>query len=174
MEVLSTLVSGLAIKNGPGVTVPELVMPTLSIPARLQDVNVVVFVDTRNKIGSLALTGAINQGASSAAATFSMASLDRGLWRLSGELHSTNFVGPAASSASPLCCRIALYNPQQTAAHYLAITFLQPGVPQRSGFFTFTFHLDQPGWILALESFVATGVGESIGAYAPVYIEQLI
>lgn len=146
----------------------------MSIPQPIQSIlpNPVFSPDLRNGIGSYLWAPVINQGASTGPQSANRVILDRGIYRISGSILSTNFVGPAASSASIKCARIALFEPNQNFASDIAHTPLEPSVPHQA-FFDLTIQLLTKGWLLSVETFVTTGVGQSIGVEAAVYISKL-
>lgn len=178
-QVNSTLTGDLQLSIGPslggGVEVPDVLLPVITIPHPLLSVApaVVPATNLANVNGSVQKSIFINQGASSAAAYSEMAYLDRGIYRLTGHLASTNFSGPAASSASPACARVAIYTPDTNAAFTLCTTMLNPSVPQYVSF-DVILHFTKPGWLLQAESWVATGVGQSIGIVCDALISKLV
>lgn len=174
MEIESSLVNLLALARplGPGLEVPNAMLPIISLPMPMTITASSVTEDLRGKTGSVMLVGGINHGASTAPQSTQLATFDRGIYRIQGTILSTNFSGPAASSASPNCSRGVIYS-VGTGGGTLAYTQLQASVPQRA-YFDVTLHFPKPDAELWLETMVTTGVGETIGANMIVYVSQLM
>lgn len=184
MQTSSVLISALQASLGTGqeLTIPEIVVPTLdhlALPiAAFPNVAGQSLIGVQNSVHAF---GTINQGNSAGATGFILATLDRGIYRLSGTLYGI-FVGAgwANSSADPDGVRVLLTNPQGTQAAAIAFTGtkLDPaGLALRIDpipFGPFTYQFLQPGWVLSFNTFHATGAAQTIGAQASVYIEKLI
>lgn len=115
----------------------------------------------------------MNIGASSGPQTQFIFDVRKGLYRIQGTLWSIVLVGPAPSSASPLACRIAAYNDiPGTFASPIATTPVLVGTPVSNNFDVTLNITDYRGFYL--ESFISTGVGQSIGVWATVYLSKLL
>lgn len=173
MQFTSANIAGLvgSYSLGQGVEIPETLLPVLEIPQPLLSNMPGVGLNLINVVGSGIVHIVINQGASSGPTSTYMMDFDRGLYRLTGRLLSTNFVGPAPSSASIRCARIALYGQNQTTAVDLAFTPLEASVPHEDSF-DMVFHF--PRTMGCYLECIATGVGQSIGVEATLYARKLL
>lgn len=159
---------------GGGIEVPDALLPVIELPLPLAQIlpNPSAILDFSQIQQSYLWSPVVNQGASSGPTQRAIL-LSKGIWRISGQIMSINFAGPAASSASIKAARIALYEPTQASAADIASTPLEPSVPHIARF-DLTLHLSKDFWMLAVETFVASGVGQSLGVEGAVYVERLI
>lgn len=163
-----------SISQGPGVEIPDFLMPVMSIPFPL-NVMVNTSTDLRERIGSYFNSQAINQGNSSAATTQIFFTLDKGVYRIQGSAFGTAFGGIVASSASPLLGRIFLSSPGGVAGANLTFIPIGPaGVPQIANSFDLTINFSQAGFSISLGTFISTGAAESIGLYGAVQVSKLL
>lgn len=176
MNINSSVISQapMGLTGGGSVELPEIVLPTISMRMPMIAVAAAGGLDLRGVEGSTFASRTINQGASSGVISSNIAVLDKGVYHIVGGMTATVFVGPAASSASPIVGQVELLTPQATAVGLLArCPLCAPGVAFYVPF-DVTVFLTQANWTLRLSSYVSTGVGESIGITAWSTISRLL
>ena len=173
-EVNSTLVTGLAssLSSGPGLTIPDLLLPTINLPFPLAAVATAAGMVLVNVPASAQCSSVINHGASLSGRTNLLAQLDKGLWRINGNLGAMTFGGIAPSSAAPYCAEVSLEVPGATARGPIARVGHNGVDPFRESF-DIIIHLTQNTWNLYLSTTLTTGAGQSIGAWACVNVSRL-
>ena len=161
--------------TGQELTIPELAVATLSVGLPIQSTPSGTFVDLRNVQASAHCYQGLNQGNSSGILQATVAILDRGIYRLSGELLAVFTGAFTDTSADPYGVVLQLINPQGTFAQTICQTANKPATgSQRSQFGAFTYQFNQVGWTVSLSTFHSTGAAQTIGCTASVFVERLL
>lgn len=163
-----------SISQGPGIEIPDFLMPVMSVPFPL-NVMVNTSTDLRERVGSYLNSQAINQGNSAAATSVTFFTLDKGVYRIQGSCFGTAFGAIAGSSASPLLGRIFISSPGGAAGANLSFIPIGPvGVPQIGSPFDLTINFSQSGYSILLGTFISTGAGDSIALYGALQVSKLL
>lgn len=173
--LIGQLQATIGVGLGGGIDALEAIFPTLEIPLPLQTQNPAFFtdLDLKGVTASVMVHLSINQGASTGPTSSAKVIFDRGVYRLTGYIMSVLKVGPASSSASIKAARATLLNPASSAETDLASTGIVVDTPQ-TAVFDRVFHFPLAGWSCRFGTFIASGVGQSLGVEGNLYVRKLL
>jgi hypothetical protein len=179
MKVNSTLIASLqgSVTGGQELEVPDALLPVIALPLPLAGVQQAVPVELRNVPNSIHLFNVINQAINSGITTNQLATLDRGIYRITGQMMAA-FLGFTLTAADPFGCVLQLLAPGGASAITIAVTPQHNPAASASPTlivpFDYTYQLTQPGFVLQWSTFHNTGAAQTIGAAVSVQVNRLM
>lgn len=164
-----------SVGTGQELNIPELAVLTLDkVPLPFVTASPLLSQDLRGIEGSAVLVSVINQAASSGPISNLVCTFSRGIYRIKASMMSTVFVGPAASSASMRAAYAYLANPATTFAAAIMMTAIGAAGSVNRDDTEIVLQFLQEGYTLNFSTFIASGVGQTLGAEGRFYVQKLL